>query len=682
MGRVIKYLLWFVAGFAMLFVLAAAALYVFFDPNDFREQISTTVKDQTGRDLTIEGDISLDLFPWLAVDVGKSTLGNAAGFGDEPMASFERASFSVRLLPAIFRQEVVVGAADIEGLRLNLSVNRQGTDNWSDLVADSASQSADESSAPSGLNINSIEVIDASVAYRSDETGDAIAIEQLNLHVGRLTDDGSAVPVEAGLQFDVQPADLTGAITFASSLAFDSESGVLLLSKVSIVGDVEGIATVPTSIDLQTDSIELSRQASMATLAQLEMSIFDVAVSADVQPFSYAGELTPSATIAIKEFSPRSLMQLFDTPPPVTADPTVLDRLSVDATAQVTSTAVKLSNIAIALDDTSFTGSLSVPLNAAGTYQFDLKGDTIALARYMEPVGEAPANDGDDVVPVEIPVDLIKPLNIRGKAQLKRATLGNIVFDDISLGVTSAAGKMRLFPVSSKLFGGTYDGDVRINVAGKTPSLSLNEKIAGVDLASLAKAMFDQENVSGSIDGSFALSGKGSDTVAIQKNLSGNMALELQDGAYQGTDIWYELRRARALLKGEEAPIPALPAKTEFSKVKMTGVVTDGTMRSDDLYAELPFMQLTGSGQIDIPAASIDYNLSARILERPEFLAGASADELDEFTEAIIPLKITGPLAAPSVKPDLERLLRQRVEEEVKDKIKDKLEDKLKGLFD
>ncbi len=215
-------------------------------------------------------------------------------------------------------------------------------------------------------------------------------------------------------------------------------------------------------------------------------------------------------------------------------------------------------------------------------------------------------------------------------------------------------------------------------MSGEIPTLSLNEKIAGVDLAKLAKAMFDQDNVTGVIDGSFTLAGRGNDMAAIQRSLSGNMSLKLKDGTYKGTDIWYEIRRARALVKAEPPPEPVLPAKTEFSAVRMSGVVTDGVMRSNDLFAELPFMQLTGGGQVDIPAATVDYSLTARILERPEFLHEATAEELDEFTEAVIPLKITGPLASPSIKPDLERLLKNRVEEEIKDKLKDKL----KGLFD
>jgi AsmA protein len=96
------------------------------------------------------------------------------------------------------------------------------------------------------------------------------------------------------------------------------------------------------------------------------------------------------------------------------------------------------------------------------------------------------------------------------------------------------------------------------------------------------------------------------------------------------------------------------------------------------LYAELPFMQLSGGGSINLVEATIDYGLVARILQRPEFLTGAIAEELDEFTEAVIPLKITGSIDSPRIAPDLEKLLQQRVEEEIEDLLKDKL----KGLLD
>ena len=151
----------------------------------------------------------------------------------------------------------------------------------------------------------------------------------------------------------------------------------------------------------------------------------------------------------------------------------------------------------------------------------------------------------------------------------------------------------------------------------------------------------------------------------------------LSDGALEGTDLWHELRRARAALKKEPAPeTPATP-RTQFSSVTISGPVTDGVFRSDDLFAQLPYMRLTGNGSVDLPAAEIDYRMTARVLERPEFLDDVTEEELEEFTEAVIPLRIEGTLAEPSIKPDIRQMLKDRAEEEVKDKLKDKLQDLL-----
>ena len=98
-------------------------------------------------------------------------------------------------------------------------------------------------------------------------------------------------------------------------------------------------------------------------------------------------------------------------------------------------------------------------------------------------------------------------------------------------------------------------------------------------------------------------------------------------------------------------------------------------MRNDDLVADLPFMQLTGKGTVNIPKATVDYNLRARVYKKPEALEGATQEEVDDFTKAVIPLKITGTLTAPKVRPDVEELLRQRVEEELEEKLKDKLKE-------
>jgi AsmA protein len=209
--------------------------------------------------------------------------------------------------------------------------------------------------------------------------------------------------------------------------------------------------------------------------------------------------------------------------------------------------------------------------------------------------------------------------------------------------------------------------------------LSVNENIQGVSLGALARAMFDQENITGTINGSFRLGGSGADLAAIQQDLDGSIEMELLDGAWEGTDVWYELRRARASFRQETPPEPTLPARTAFSNVRATGPVTNGVFRNDDLVAELPFMRLTGKGQVDFAAGEVDYGLVARILEKPEFASALSPEELEDFTEAEIPLRIRGPLTDPSIAPDVEKMLTEEVKKKVEEELRERLLDKLLG---
>ena len=167
MNQLLKTLLIIVAGIVGVIVFASVALFLFFDPNDYRDEISAGVKEVTGRDLTIEGDLSLSIFPWLAIEVGRTELGNAEGFGDEPFMRFEAASLSVRMLPLILSQETTVGTASIEGLVVNLQVAADGTTNWDDLSQPEETvgfEIPETDTEPAKVDFGRIQVSDANIS--------------------------------------------------------------------------------------------------------------------------------------------------------------------------------------------------------------------------------------------------------------------------------------------------------------------------------------------------------------------------------------------------------------------------------------------------------------------------------------------------------------------------------------
>ena len=677
MGRFPKILAIAVAALVALFAIAAIAFLLLFDPNDFREDIAGAVKARTGRDMTIDGDVSLELFPWLAVEVGHASLGNAEGFGDAPFAEFDRARLSIRLLPLLLHRDVAIGTAELEALRLNLAVNKAGRSNWADLVPEDGESEAATADGASGgrLDVSGVSIVDAAVTYDDRQAGEIYRLTAVNLKLGRISEDFEPVPANGSLKFAVEPEGPAGEIELDTVIAFDGD--LVTLEGLKIEGVVEGLASAPTSLAFGTDRIAVDTASETVTAATLEVAVLGIEVAIDAEPFSYAGEVLPKAAIRVAPFSPRSLMHLLDIEAPETADPTALSNVAIEGRAALTTGSIDLSGLSIRLDDTTFKGALSVPRGTSGAYRVDLSGDAIDLDRYMAPASAA-AGGGEAAAATEIPVELIRPLKARGNLKLGSVRFAGLTLENVVLGLNAGGGQLRLHPLGADLYGGKYAGDVRIDASGKLPALAVDEKIENVDLAKLAFAMFEQKNITGRINGGFRLTAQGADSAALTRDLSGTMAFSLTDGTYEGVDVWYELRRARALLRKQTPPEPVLPARTPFSSVKATGVVTKGVMKNEDFVADLPFMQITGAGSVDLPAATVDYALRARVFNKPEAMQGAAPEEIEDLTKVVIPLKITGPLTKPSVKPDVEKLVQQKVEEEVRDRLEDKLKDLLK----
>ncbi len=682
MARLLKILLLLIAAFVGVGVLASIALFLFFDPNDFRDEISGAVKKATGRDLIIEGDISLSVFPWIAVEIGRTELGNAQGFGDEPFLSFEEARLSVRLLPLLLRREVAVGTASLDSLTVNLQVNKAGVTNWDDLADAGEAQpdepSGDESASSSAIDIANISVSNASISYSDAQAGSSSSITGLSLATGQIA-VGSPFDVDADFTFESKPADIGGVVSISGTFLLGEGMATIAIDNLNVSGSLDGVAAGATEFNFDARAMKVDTQGQNVTLGEMDLGILGLSMTADVAPFSYAGDPHPKATLTVHEFSLKDLMATLGEEPPETADANALQRVSFSANAAVGSTSIALTEMQLSLDDTNMVGTLSLPLASNGTLLFDLAVDSIVLDHYMAPSSDTDqASESTGDTNVEIPADMIRALNASGKFTMEQATLSGIVFENLELGLTSAHGKLRLHPIAADMFDGAYNGDIRVDASGDEPAISVNEKIVDVQLSSLAKAMYGIENVSGTINGTFVLSGRGADLDAIRQDLDGNISFALANGEWQGKDVWYELRKARAKLKQETPPEPRLPARTEFTSVSASGTVTNGVMENRDFLAELPFLRLTGAGKIDFVQASLDYAMDARVIESPEFAGEVSAAELKDFTSVVIPLKISGPLASPSIVPDIEILIRREVEKEI-EKQKEVLLDRLFG---
>ena len=414
MGRLLKIAGVVVGVLVALLIVAAVIVSLLFDPNDYKDQISTGVKDATGRDFVIEGDIGLSLFPWVAIDIGRTTLGNAEGFDETPFASFESARLSVQLLPVLLRREIIVSTSALDGLNVNLQVASDGTGNWEDFGETSEAQpdAVEPESAGGGsgeFDVSAIAVTNARLSYADATTGDVIEINDLNFTTGSISSDGGSITIDG----------------------------------IDLGGVVNGVMDVPVTFGVVLPAVAANTEAQTADIGEIDIKFMSVDMQADVEPFSYAGDPQPSATLSIAAFSPKSLMQELNLEVPETADPDVLEKFMIEANAVVGAESVALSDVRMVIDDTTFTGRLSAP-RGEGVYEVDLAGDSIDIARYMAPASEeaAAAEDATSET-VEIPAELIRAFDVTGNFSIDTVNLGNILFEAVTLGVNSREGCIR-----------------------------------------------------------------------------------------------------------------------------------------------------------------------------------------------------------------------------------------------
>jgi AsmA protein len=223
--KIVKLLASLVGVVIALILVAVIVIPMFVDPNDYREQISGLVKEHTGRDLTIEGEIKLSLFPWIGIELGKMELGSAKGFGPDAMARLDEVDVKIKLLP-LLRKEVEMDTVVLRGLDLRLGRNAEGIFAWDDLISKEQKEKepVEEEKKPgsptealAGLAIGGLEIEKAHILWNDQLAGQRAEISNLELTSGAVSFD-SPFPIELDFDIDNSKPELNGHIHFATQV--------------------------------------------------------------------------------------------------------------------------------------------------------------------------------------------------------------------------------------------------------------------------------------------------------------------------------------------------------------------------------------------------------------------------------------------------------------------------------
>ena len=672
MTTLLRWFLILVAALVSLSVLLSIALLVLVDPNDYREEIAAALTEQTGRPLVLEGDLSLKTFPCCGLQLGAVRLGNPPGWLEPDFARVAAASVSVQVWPLLRRQELRVGRISLDGVNLLLISRRDGSVNW-DFAADNGGtpQSQVSASGPdlASLDIAGISITNSQLEYRDEATGESLRLTDLNLEAGAIR-AGEAFSLEAALTAEGLVPDLVAALRLQARVLPDIELFTADMTDLKLNAALSGLAVPGGKAQLDVTLARLGNVGAdimpvEAMNARLSMAGAAVNLSGSGQVA--AGQPTLNGALVVESFSPRKWLVQTGGEAPVTRDPAALSRYEMRGDWSINGDRAALENIVARLDDSVINGWLRVASIEKESLALDLQIDSLNADRYLAP--ETPATGGgssagDDAL--DLPVEDLRKLDLSGKFTIGALQLADARLSDVSVKVVAANGLIRLQPLTARLYGGSYAGDVRLDVRGPQPRLSVNETFTDVQLAALLADTSDKNNLAGTGTVRITATAVGNSVNELLANLEGDTALQMQEGLYRGVDIWYEIRKARAMLKRDPVPAAPLQPQTELSEFAATARFSGGKLSNRDLQASLPFLRLSGSGDINLLQSTLDYSLQARVVDNPRF---ADGEDLSGLTGLTLPIKLKGALDSPSVSVDVAALAAGAAGQQVRDRL-------------
>ena len=698
MGKLLRIVAWIAGLLVVLVVVASIVLPMIVDPNDYKDDIAELVKSKTGRTLSIDGDIGLSVFPWLAVEIGPTALSNADGFSAQPFASVREVQVRLKLLP-LLRKQVEMDTVVLDGLSLSMETLADGRNNWADLAAPAGDDAAAEKPeakdetvsegevALAGLAIGGVAITDASILWDDKSTGARYSIDGLGLRTGAIS-PGATVPVELNLQLASAEPQISGPVSFEAQVALSGDSQVVSLAQAALTTDLQGDGLPGGQLksSLAFNSV-LNLESGQLDISSLVASVLGLTVKADIKGEQLFGEPAFSGAVQLEEFIPRDLIEALGQPLPEVSDPSVLGKADASLKLAATTDSVKLDDVRIRFDDSTLDGSLSVSHFAKPAIRFALHLDEMDVDRYLPPRTDAPpvpvtpttaAAAGAEMIPVET----LRQLDVDGRLTIDKLKAAQLRSTDIEMKLVASGGELRVHPASAKMYQGGYAGDIKLDVRGKQPKISMNEKLQGVQVGPLLKDLTGEDTLSGTANGNATLVTTGQTPEQMKQTLNGKLGFAFTNGAVKGFNLGAMLRKAQAQLNGQPAPKETEPNQTDFSELSGTASVTNGIVRNRDLLAKSPLLRVQGEGSIDLPKETLDYLVTAKVVKSIEGQGGKGLTDLEGVS---VPVQLSGTFTDPQYKIQLDKVLQDSAEKKVKKKLEKTLEkkfgDQFKGIF-
>lgn len=673
----------------LLLIVAAIAVFALtFDANRYKPELVALVKEQTGRDLDIGGDIGLSFYPNIALQLGQVTLGNAKGFAGDTFAEARNARVEVQFLP-LLEQQLKINEVHLQGLTLNLHRNKSGKTNWQDLFPEDASQAdADASEAMTkllgGFVVTGVSVEDSQVHWQDDQQGKTLTLAPLNLKTGTFH-PGKPVTIRLDTNLKQnQPAldmhlDLATTAQLADNKSDFSLSALTLQAQLpdkldaSVKGNLQGnLDSQQLSVpDLQAE-VKLTGQGTLnlsgnlnanlnkeiinigglqvkAQLNSAETGQADIDLNGAAQ-FDLTKQLLTLARMQLQAKLQGGALPVSSIAAEISGEPAFhLEKQQLDIAGLNLKADVKADQLPGGQLQQQGSGKLSLNL-ASGKGLLDFPQTTIQAAGQQL---EGNLQVHDPLRPERV---------VSGKFKTDKLSYPPFELQQATLGLHLENGLLKLVP-NGKLFQGQYQGTINLDTNQTPARLSSEHKVQKLRTEDLFFALSDDKLVTGALDMTAKLDSVTGDVKVFKQNLKGTIDLELNDGTIRDANFAQKTQEVVKLFEKERVNEVG-EKEVAFTKLGGHWQVQQGVFHTDENVMTAPHFQVKGNGDVNIVDESLDFKL--RVGEKPK---------PDKPEGLFAPLHIYGPWSKPSYELELDVLLKEMAKHQL-DKEKAKLQER------
>jgi AsmA protein len=692
-GKPFKIILATIAAITMLLTAAVCILPFVIDPNDFKPGIAAAVKEKTGRELVLDGDLKLSLFP-IGISTGKLALSNAPDFQDRPFATLEESNIKILLLP-LLSKKIEISHMALKGLVLNLARNKQGVTNWTDLT-DSGQQmpaaptvsvgTQDQqpmpAASPATFAISGITIENTRINWDDLKAEQHLEIKDLSLNTDKFSFD-QPVAIAASLTVLDNSSKAIQSIKLNTELNINKQFDIFTLrhSDLQLITSGETVPGKSLTTALTVTDLALDMRQQTAKISGLQLKSGDVALTAEMTGTSIKDKPSFHGPIAIAQFSPTKVMQQLAIAVPAMQDANALSKLSINFDLAATADSADLQNLAILLDDSQIKGIVGIKGFGQLAVSFNLDIDALDVDRYLPPADRASKPIASPAVFLAggfsaLPVETLRKINADGKVSLGKLKANSLTMQDINLNLNTKNGVITTQQSAKQFYQGSYTGDLNMDTQSDKSTLAVNEKIDHVQIELLLKDYRGEACMSGILDASAQLQGQGHKTAELKASLNGQLSFLFKDGAIKGFNLQKIIDEGKALIKEPALPKDYKNDQTLFSEMGGTATITNGLIQNNDLIAKSSKLRVDGKGDVNLNSEALDYKVEAKLLD-----SDAAATEPEQIKGAVI-INIAGTLSQPSYTIDITSLLTDKNKAKI-DKLINKLDKKLgHGLGD